>query len=406
MQTTKAPNRRRSTRPDRVVELGITVRHSRRCGIRTDGKCNCSPAYQGQVWAARDGKPLRKTFPTIREARKWRQAAAVDLARRQITAPVEETLEKAAEKWLVAAKAGIVRTRSGEAYKPSAIRGYERVLKRALLPELGSRRLSAITRNQIQDLIDIWTASGLAPATVRNMVLPLRLIFKRAVSREEVAVNPTHKLDLPRGCGRRERVAPPREVQALLEVLPPHYRALWTTAVYSGLRRGELQALHWHHIDLDAGIIRVEGNWDRVVGMVEPKSNAGRRKVPVPRAIARELRSYRLWQGNGGEGFVFSINGGERPFDPSNAMRTATRLWDRAGLTKLGFHEARHTYASLMIAAGVNAKALSTYMGHSSITVTLDRYGHLFPGNEKEAADMLDHYLERDLGSGILRVVR
>lgn len=56
-------------------------------------------------------------------------------------------------------------------------------------------------------------------------------------------------------------------------------------------------------------------------------------------------------------------------------------------------HEARHTFASLMIAAGVNAKALSTYMGHSSIMITLDRYGHLMPGNEEQAAGLLDAYL-------------
>ena len=58
-------------------------------------------------------------------------------------------------------------------------------------------------------------------------------------------------------------------------------------------------------------------------------------------------------------------------------------------------HEARHTYASLMIAAGVNAKCLQTYMGHSSVTITYDRYGHLMPGNEEEAAELLDAYLER-----------
>jgi integrase len=66
---------------------------------------------------------------------------------------------------------------------------------------------------------------------------------------------------------------------------------------------------------------------------------------------------------------------------------------DEEKLTPLTLHEARHTFASLMIAAGVNAKALSTYMGHASITITLDRYGHLMPGNEDEAAAMLDAYL-------------
>lgn len=406
MHPTKAPDNTPRPLPDRVIELGITERHSRRCARRGGEACDCKPSYQGQVWSARDRKPLRKTFATISQARRWRQSAAVDLARRQITAPAEETLEAAAEKWLTAAKAGIVRTRSGEPYKPSALRGYERVLRSRILPELGSRRVSAITRNQIQDLVDAWSAEGLAAGSVCNFVLPLRVIYKRALDRDEVAFNPTSKLDLPKDRSRKERIAPPQEIQALLEVLPPHYRALWSTAVYSGLRRGELQALRWSNVDLETGIISVEANWDRIAGLVEPKSRAGRRKVPVPRALARELRGYRVWQGSGGEGFVFSRNG-ERPFDPSNALRTAHRLWGRAKLAPLGFHECRHTYASLMIAAGVNAKALSTYMGHSSITVTLDRYGHLLPGNEKEAAAMLDGYLDRDLGQArILRVVR
>jgi integrase len=93
--------------------------------------------------------------------------------------------------------------------------------------------------------------------------------------------------------------------------------------------------------------------------------------------------------------------------DPAAARLTATlhpRVNDLAEralreqalspLEPIGLHECRHTFASLMIAAGVNAKALSTYMGHSSITITLDPYGHLFPGNEDEAAALLDKYLE------------
>jgi integrase len=79
------------------------------------------------------------------------------------------------------------------------------------------------------------------------------------------------------------------------------------------------------------------------------------------------------------------------PFDSWAAQSRADRAW--AKLTRLTLHEARHTFASLMIAAGVNAKALSTYMGHGSITITLDRYGHLMPGNEAEAAGLLDALL-------------
>jgi integrase len=77
------------------------------------------------------------------------------------------------------------------------------------------------------------------------------------------------------------------------------------------------------------------------------------------------------------------------------ARKRVFTAWSRAGLDRIALHESRHTFASLMIAAGVNAKALSTYLGHSSITITLDRYGHLMPGNEDEAAGLLDAYLER-----------
>jgi integrase len=82
---------------------------------------------------------------------------------------------------------------------------------------------------------------------------------------------------------------------------------------------------------------------------------------------------------------------------PDALIERARRAWKNAGLKPIGLHECRHTYAAYMIAAGVNAKALSSYMGHSTITMTLDRYGHLMPGNEDEAAVMLGDYLEREV---------
>ena len=83
----------------------------------------------------------------------------------------------------------------------------------------------------------------------------------------------------------------------------------------------------------------------------------------------------------------------ERAFDPPTVSARARAAWQRADLEAIGLHECRHTYAAFMVAAGVNAKALQTYLGHSSITVTLDRYGHLMPGAEGEAAAMLEAYL-------------
>jgi len=174
--------------------------------------------------------------------------------------------------------------------------------------------------------------------------------------------------------------------------VPAGDRALWATALYAGLRRGELQALRWTDVDLDAGLIRVERSWDPKAGPIEPKSRAGRRRVPLVRPLRAELAAHRLRQGGGGEGLV--LGRGERAFAPNAAARRAREAWAAEGLVPIGLHECRHTYASFMIAAGVNAKALSTYMGHSSITITLDRYGHLMPGSEAEAAGLLEAYLE------------
>jgi integrase len=85
---------------------------------------------------------------------------------------------------------------------------------------------------------------------------------------------------------------------------------------------------------------------------------------------------------------------GEAPFDGQKLQARADKAWREAGLERITPHECRHTLASLMIAAGVNAKALQTFMGHSSITTTLDTYGHLMPGSEDEAANLLDAYLD------------
>ena len=146
----------------------------------------------------------------------------------------------------------------------------------------------------IQDLVDRLVARGLAPSTVRNSVLPLRAIFRRAVARSEVVKNPTLGLSLPAVRGRRERVARPEEARALIAALPAGDRALWASALYAGLRRGELQALRWQDVDLDAGLIRVERSFDQKAGPIEPKSRSGRRRVPLARPLRAELLAHRV----------------------------------------------------------------------------------------------------------------
>ena len=131
--------------------------------------------------------------------------------------------------------------------------------------------------------------------------------------------------------------------------------------------------------------------WDSKEGRIQTK-NRKQRKVPIS-AILRDYLDEHLLGLAYSEGFVFGSE--YAPFAGTSTTVRANEAWKAANLQRVTMHECRHTFASLMIAAGVNAKALSTYMGHATIGITLDRYGHLMPGNEDEAASMLDAYLAR-----------
>jgi integrase len=351
------------------------------------------------VWSVREQKTIRKTFRELSEARAWRQQSQIAVRNGLLRSPSQTTLRQAATEWLEAAEAGLVRTRSGEAYKPSAVRAYRQALSHRALPHLGSKRLTTVTQVMLQDFADQLSAQGLSASSVRNTLLPLRAIFRRAHQRGEVAINPTLKLALPAVRGHRDRVAAPTELGPLLDALEPADRAIYATALYAGLRAGELQALHWDDIDLQTNLIHVHRNWDRHHGFVAPKSRAGTRRVPITPTLGRELINHRLQQGTGGQGFVFpGTRNPDKPFNPSSLNLHTKKAWTDAGLTPIGLHECRHSYAAYMIAAGINSKALSTYMGHSSITITLDRYGHLLPGNETQAATLLETWLNANQG--------
>jgi integrase len=345
------------------------------------------------VWSARDRKPIRRTFATLKEAVAWRRQALADLHRGTLRGPSAETLAQAAHQWLQAAQQGAIRTRSGDPYKPSAIRTYHMALRAYILPRLGHHRLTAITHRHIQDLADDLVAKGAAPSTVRNAVLPLRAIYRREIHRETITQNPTRKLLLPAVRGTRDRVARPDEAAILIAALAAEDQAVWALALYAGLRRGELQALRWRDIDLDRGLIHIERSWDRVEGPIEPKSRSGKRRVPLTETLRKHLIHHRLTHPHTSPDDLALGRSPTQPFEPNGLHIRARAHWRQDSLTPIRLHECRHTYAAYMIAAGVNPKALQTYMGHASITITLDRYGHLLPGNETDAATLLDNYL-------------
>jgi integrase len=307
------------------------------------------------------------------------------------------TFRQAAEQWLGGVRAGYIRTRSGDLYKPSTVRSYEQALrgskagKGGLLRSLGSVRLTDLTLDDVQEYADRMLAAGAQPSTIRNSIMPVRVIC--AWRRREVPVNPTAGLRLPAVRSGRDRIASPAEAERLLAALSSDDRPLWATALYAGLRRGELMALRWRDVDFAHGVLHVVRAWDpKDREMIAPKSKAGTRRVPIPAALRAHLAPAKLASGAEPDALVFGAS--ETPFSASSVGERAQRAWRDADLEPISLHECRHTFASLMIAAGVNAKALSTFMGHANISITLDRYGHLLPGAEDEAASLMDAYLQ------------
>jgi integrase len=270
------------------MAAGIRTRHGRKCRSLEGGRCNCTPSYEAWVYSKRDDKKIRKTFHDLAEAKGWRADADSAVRRRTLRAPSKVTFAEAAEAWLEGARAGTILNGSGDRYKPSALRGYERALRLRVLPHFGSARLSEVSRVDVQDFVDALKGEGLGASTIHNTVMPLRVICKRAVGRGEIAANPTAELPLPAVRGRRARIASPAEAAQLLAALPEQDQPLSATAMYAGLRRGEPMALRWGEVDLSANVIRVERSWDVKAREIEPKRRVGRRTVP----LAAVLRSY------------------------------------------------------------------------------------------------------------------
>jgi integrase len=211
-----------------------------------------------------------------------------------------------------------------------------------------------------------------------------------------VKVNPCTNVDLPRSSREEMLFLTAEEVRALAEAIDPWYRVLVYTAAYTGLRAGELLALRWSDVDLLRGVLHVRRALKDVNGNLEfgPTKSHNTRTVSLPRFL-RDMLEEHLASRPGGtpEELVFPSRTG-KPLRHNLFYRRHFKPAARAVLPAakhgLRFHDLRHTCASLSIAAGAHPKLISARLGHSSITITLDRYGHLFPSVEEALAEQLD----------------
>ncbi len=373
------------------MAAGLRQRHGLKC---RGGKCSC--AWQAEVYLAREGRKLRKTFATREQAKAWRTDALADVKRGKLIAPSNvPTVAEAAEAFIAGATAEppTIKAAGKRPYKPATIRGYAAALRKYVVPALGRMKLNDVRRADVQDFADAL-AQDFKPNTVTNIIDSLRVLFRRAIHLDLIALDPTEHVELDRPEKHDPRIATPVEAAALIAALPERDRALWATAFYAGLRRGELRALRVADIDLDARVIRVERGWDEEQGEQAPKSAAGVRRVPILEPLAPILGEHLLRTDRWDDALVFGRTATE-PFAPQSVRERSLRVWGEADLDPIGLHECRHTCASVLIESKANAKALSVIMGHANIAVTFDVYGHIMPGGLDEVAADANAYLAR-----------
>jgi integrase len=250
--------------------------------------------------------------------------------------------------------------------------------------------------------MDKLSADGRSAAMVRRVVGDLGSILSDAQERGLVAQNVVRSLSHRRKgkqAERRERgklkvgvdIPSPQEIQAIIAKLDGRWRPLILTAIFTGLRASELRGLRWQDIDLKKGVLHVRQRADKFNTIGNPKSAAGERTVPLSPILANTLREWKLACPKGELGLVFPNGAGgienhsnivQRGLEPVQIAAGVVAKGGRAKYT--GLHSLRHFYASWCInrredgGLGLPIKLVQHRLGHASITMTSDRYGHLF----------------------------
>jgi integrase len=248
-----------------------------------------------------------------------------------------------------------------------------------------------VPAGEIENWLNDELASGLAPSSVHRHYRTLRRMLQVAVEKQKILRNPCDHVDPPRVPRRDMVFLDWDQALRLAEAHTVRFRALIYLAVDSGMRWGELVGLRRSRIDLARRKVRVteqltqleDYSWVRQ----PPKTTAGIRSITMSAFTAEILRDHvARFAVPGPDGLVFP-NAAGNPISSSSfrSLRFGRAL--QAGGFSWRFHDPRHTSVALAIAAGAHPKAIQTRMGHASITITLDRYGHLFPELDEAIAE-------------------
>jgi integrase len=305
-------------------------------------------------------------------------------------------------------------------------RMYESCARCFVVPALGHIRLCDLKPSQVEDAKRRWATRKkgeegdrlVSGRAVRHAWSVLATALNRAKKQRIIVFNPCEYVDAPRFERREMRSldagGAERYVRAFSDDLD--IGAAVILAIGSGLRRGEFLALRWSDVDLDAATLRVSRSLERIevfnednrekpkpeLRFKEPKTAGSRRSIPLPRFAVDRLRRHRreqrarfeqlgLWQG--ADSLVFDHDG--EPWNPNTFGTEFARRARRLTLPAVRLHDLRHSYATLMLEAGVDLKTVSQALGHSTIRTTADTYAHVTPAMQQSAAERLDRLIKR-----------
>lgn len=373
----------------------------------------------GTKWQARVDLPRgpdderrrqSRTFDTKREAERWLTEINHEINQGGYIEPADTPFRLFLDDWLEDYAKGNV--------KPSTYDRYSGTIERHLKPALGDTPLKDITPMALQrfytEKLDGGRLDGqdggLSPTTVRQFHNLLHKVFETARKWGLVKNNPAKAADPPKRAETEMQYLTPDQARAFIEACEEpgqRYGDLFKLAVLTGLRRGELLGLRWQDLDLQNNVASIrqtlvrstEGN----LRFQTPKSSTGERTVALTHRVIHTLQQHRERQqekreevGSGWQGedhdLVFT-NAVGAPVDPSNLRRTYDKVLEENDLPMIRFHDLRHTHATLMLRNGEHPKVVSERLGHSRVQITLDRYSHVLPNMQDEAAQDLEDFL-------------
>lgn len=289
---------------------------------------------------------------------------------------------------------------------------YSGIVRLHLVPAIGKRPLGKLSPTDVEAMLSAQVKGGMSPRSAHHVRAVLRNALKGAERDGLVSRNVASLARPPRMVKEEMKTLAPDQVDAFLEALNgDRLAAMYVVTLGLGLRQGEVLGLRWSDIDLDAGALKVTHSlqWIRPAGerqaaphLVEPKSEESRRSLRLPKSVTAALRDHRArWRDEKlahGERWlnewdlVFVGPSGE-PLNPRTVWSDFRRKLAAAQLPAIRFHDLRHSAASLLGAKHVPARVVQKILGHSSISLTLQTYSHVFAEQHDEAAAIMDDIL-------------